>query len=147
MDCYSVSLHDFFFGFFFFLVFFIIFSIFYMIFSKIIFVDFNFFLYWAGWKFSFVLFFFETPWIATVFLYIIFFVMIFFKIIFVDFIFLMLSWLRITIVDFLTKHYRLLQCFPAWFFFSFHFFCYNFFQNYLCRFYFSNIELVKNLVL
>jgi len=32
------------------------------------------------------------------------------------------------------------------FFLSF-FFCYDFFQNYLCRFYFFNIELVENLVL
>jgi hypothetical protein len=40
----------------------------------------------------------------------------------------------------------LLQCFPAWFFFLL-VFCYNFFQNLLCSFYFLNINLVKNLAL
>jgi hypothetical protein len=59
--------------------------------------------------------------------------------------FLILSWLRITTVDFLMKYYRLLQCFPAWFFFFF--FCYDFFQKKFCLFYFLNIKLVKNLVL
>ena len=56
--------------------------------------------------------------------------------------FLILSWLRITIVYFLTKHYRLLQCFLI--FFSFCFFM-NLFLNYLCLFYFFNVKLVKNL--
>ena len=84
--------------------------------------------------------------------------------------FLILSWLKITTVDFLIKHYRLLQCFPAYFF-SFRFFifskiifvdffkywtgwelqlyissqniidCYNVFLNDF------NIELVENLTL
>jgi hypothetical protein len=45
--------------------------------------------------------------------------------------FLTLRCLRITTLDFLIKHYRLLQCFPAKFFFLL-FFCYDFFQNYLC---------------
>jgi hypothetical protein len=69
------------------------------------------------------------------------FFMIFSKIIFIDFIFLILSWLRITIVYFLTKHYRLLQCFLI--FFSF--FLMNLFLNYFCLFYFFNVKLVKNL--
>jgi hypothetical protein len=56
--------------------------------------------------------------------------------------FLILSWLKITTVDFLMKHYRLLQFFPAWFFLLL-FFC-DIFQNFLCWFYFVNIELVEN---
>jgi hypothetical protein len=48
-----------------------------------------------------------------------------FKIVFVNFIFLILNWLRIIIVYFNMKHYRLLQCFPAWFF-SFCFFMFFF---------------------
>jgi hypothetical protein len=35
-----------------------------------------------------------------------------------------LSWLRITTVYFLTKHYRLLQCFPTWFFSLSFFLCF-----------------------
>jgi hypothetical protein len=43
--------------------------------------------------------------------------MIFFKIVFIDFIIFILSWLKITTVDFLMKYYRLLQCFLHDFFF------------------------------
>ena len=60
--------------------------------------------------------------------------------------FLILSWLRITTVDFLMKHYRLLQCFHACFF-SLSVFFYDFFQNFLCSFNFLNINLVENLAL
>jgi len=88
----------------FFFLFFMIF-VFYMIFSKL-----SLLLY---------IFFFKTLWIATVIPHIFF--MNFFKIVFFNFIFLILSWLRITTVYFLMKYYRLLQCFPAWFF-SFCFF-------------------------
>jgi hypothetical protein len=49
--------------------------------------------------------------------------------------------LRITVVTFLTKQCGLLQCFPTWFFF------YDFVQNFICQFYFFNMELVENLVL
>jgi len=69
-----------------------------------------------------------------------FFIMIFFKIIFVDFIFLILSWLRIIITirlnhvgNTLNFHYKTLwiaKLFPYMVFF-----CYDFFQNYFCRFY------------
>ena len=79
--------------------------------------------------------------------------MIFSKIIFVDFIFLILSWLKITTIVFLTKHCGLLQCFSTWvffllfLFFLFLFFYMIFFQNCLCCFYFFNIKLVENLAL
>jgi hypothetical protein len=56
--------------------------------------------------------------------YIFFFVMNVFKIVFINFIFLILSWLRITTVYFLTKYYRLLQCFLTWFFFLSFFLCF-----------------------
>jgi len=52
-----------------------------------------------------------------------FYLMIYFKIVFVDFIFLILNWLRITIVAFLTKHCELLQCFSILFFLFMIFFC------------------------
>ena len=79
-----------------------------------------------------------------------FFVIFFSKIIFVDFFFFILSWLEFnfviklnhvgeSIIVFLTKHCGLLQLLSTWFFFS-----YNFFQNYLCQFYFFNIELFDN---
>jgi len=70
-------------------------------------------------------------WIATIIPHMIFFVMIFFKIVFVNFIFLILSWLRITTVYFLKKHYKLLRLF------------YIYFLNYLC----SNIINYNNLSL
>jgi len=55
---------------------------FFCFFFRIVFVDFIFFYYWAGWEFSFLVFFFETLWVATVFPR-----MVFFRIIFVDFFF------------------------------------------------------------
>jgi hypothetical protein len=69
----------------------------------------------------------------------------FFKLSLLILLFLILSWLRITTVDFLMKYYRLLHCFLAWFFFLSFF--YDFFQNYFFRFYFFNIKLLVNLVL
>jgi len=80
-----------------------------------------------------------------------YFFMIFSKIIVVDFTFLIISWLRIITITFLTKHSGLLQYFSKWFFcffmiFFFWFFWF-FFQNSLCRFYFFNIELIENLAL
>ena len=64
--------------------------------------------------------------------------MIFSKIIFVDFIFLILSWLEFSFVIFLKNT---VGCYNI----SLHgFFCYDFFQNCICRFYFFNIELVEN---
>jgi hypothetical protein len=96
-----------------------------------------FFSYWAGWEFSFTFFFYKTLWIATVLPHMIFFCYDFFsKLSLLILLFLILSWLRITTVDFLMKHYRLLQCFSAWFFFPFIFFCYYCFQNFLCWFIF-----------
>ena len=79
-----------------------------------------FFSYWAGWEFSFVFFFFKTMWIATVFPRMILFLLwCFSKLSLSILLFLILSWLRIITIDFFMKHYRLLQCFPAWFFFVF----------------------------
>jgi hypothetical protein len=52
--------------------------------------------------------------------------------------FLILSWLRITTLDFLMKHYRLLQCFATWFFFMI-------FSKLSLLIFFFNIKLVKNL--
>ena len=100
-------------------------------------------------------------WIATVFFPHGFFMFFFSKFIFINFIFLILSWLRSTItsetkscgeniVAFHTKHCGLLQFFLTWFFSSFFcvfFFCNNFLQNYLCWFFFFNIQLIENLVL
>ena len=57
---------------------------------------------------------------------------LFFKIIFVNFFY-------IELVENLTL------TFPTCFFSPF--FCYNFFKNYLCRFYFFNIKLIENLAL
>jgi hypothetical protein len=79
-----------------------------------------------------------------VFLHIVFFfVMVFFKIV-CRFYFLILSWLIITIVVFLTKYYGLIKCFLTCLLFLFF---YEFFQNFIYRFYFFNIELGKNLAL
>jgi len=77
------------------------------------------------------------------------------KIIFVNFIWLILNWLKIITIAFLTKYCGLLQCFLIWFsflcfFFVLIFLCcffYDFSQNCLYWFYFLNIELFKNLVL
>ena len=71
------------------------------------------------------------------FLFLVFVLLFFFIKLSLSIFFLILSWLRIKICNFSSlKHCELLQCFPMWFF-------YDFFQNYLCRFFF-NIELVKN---
>jgi len=51
-----------------------------------------------------------------------------------------------TTVDFLMKYYRLLQCFPAWFFFPFIFFIMIFSKIIFVDFFF-NIKLVENLTL
>ena len=87
----------------------------------------------------------KTLWIATIFPHmfffsffcVFFFVMIFSKIIFVDFIFLILSWLEFSFVIFF-KTLWVATVFPYMVFF------YDFFQNFLCWFYFFNIELVEN---
>jgi hypothetical protein len=84
-------------------LFFMIIFVFLMIFSTIVFVDFFFNIELV----ENLTFFCKTLWIATVFPHMVF-LWFFFKIIFVDFIFLILSWLRITIVAFLIKHYGLL---------------------------------------
>jgi hypothetical protein len=63
----------------------------------------------------------------------------FFKIVFIDFIIFNIEPVK-------NYNYRLLQYFPTWFF-SFRFFCYDFFQNFLYSFYFLNIKLIKNLIL
>ena len=112
-----------------------------------------FFSYWAGWEFSFIVFFFKTPWIATVFSHMIFLLWFFSKLSLSILLFLILNWLRITIRDFLIKHYRLLQCFPAWFFFLLFFLWFfsklslsilfflilSSLRIYLCRFLLENI--------
>jgi hypothetical protein len=62
-------------------------------------------------------------WIATLFSHMIFFfVMIFLKLSLSILLFLILSWLRITTLEFLMKHYRFLQFFPTWLFFFLFFF-------------------------
>jgi hypothetical protein len=92
-------------------------------------------------------------WIATVFPpYSFYFFMIFSKIIVVNFTFLIMRWLRIITITFLTKHSGLLQYFSKWFFFVFLWYLFFgfflfFFQNSLCRFYIFNIELIENLAL
>jgi len=56
---------------------------------------------------------------------------------------------NLVLLFFCFKHYGLLRCVVTCFF-SFFFvfsFLYDFFQNYFCRFYFFNIELIKNLAL
>jgi hypothetical protein len=74
---------------------FLFYFIFFNFFSKL-FLSILFFYYWAGWKFSFLVFFFKTLWIAIVFPHKVFFndfFVFFFRIIFVDFFFI-LSWLK-----------------------------------------------------
>jgi hypothetical protein len=78
-----------------------------------------------------------------------FFVIFFFKIIFINFIFLILNWLEFSFVIklnhvgkiMLLSSQNTVDChsvFPPGFFSLW------FFQNYLCQFYFFNIELVEN---
>jgi hypothetical protein len=67
--------------------------------------------------------------------------MIFLKLYLSILLFLILSWLRITTVNFLMKHYRLLQYFPAWFFLLW------FFLKKILFILFLNINLIKNLTL
>jgi hypothetical protein len=78
-----------------------------------------------------------------------FFAIFFFKIIFIDFIFLILNWLEFSFViklnhvgkAMLLSSQNTVDCrsvFPRGFFSLW------FFQNYLCQFYFFNIELVEN---
>jgi len=94
----------------------VIFLFFYEFFLKLS-LSILFFLYWTGWEFSFVVFFFKTMWITTVFPHmIVFFVMILVKIIFINFMIFNIELLIITILNFLMKRYKLLQCFPALFF-------------------------------
>jgi hypothetical protein len=94
------------------------FSFFYYFFSRIVFVDF--FLYWAGWEFSFVVFSLKQCGLLQCY-FTWFFLWFFSKLSLSILLFLILSWLRITTLNFLMKHYRLLQCFPVWFFFPFSF--------------------------
>jgi len=84
-------------------------------------------------NFALYFFFFKTLWITTLIPHI-FFLWIFSKLS-VNFIFLILSWLTITTVYFLTRHYRLLQCFPTWFFSFF----YVFFLKLFLYFFLENI--------
>ena len=134
MNCYSVSPHSFFcYGFFQ--------NYFSILFFNIELVD-N---YNCGFSH-------KTLWIATVFPHMFFFLffMNFSKILFFDFSFLISSWLRIQLCYFFSlKRCGLLRCFLTRLFFHFFMFSflYDFFQNCLCRFYFLNIELIKNLVL
>jgi hypothetical protein len=119
MDYYNVSLHDFFFM--------------------------TFFLFFFQndlCQFCFVIVFFKTLWIVTIFIHMVLFCYsvfpyVFFSKLSLSNFFLILSWLRITIVDFPT-------CFFPKIFSSFFLF---FFQNFFCWFYFFNMELVENLAL
>ena len=111
MDCYGVFPHNF--------------SILFFLFFKIIFDDF--FLYWADWEFSFVIFFFKTLLIATVFFRMILF-LFFYDFLWnylISFYFLIVSWLKIAVticeentVTFLANYCGLLQCFFPYGFFS-----------------------------
>jgi hypothetical protein len=78
-----------------------------------------------------------------------FFIIFFFKIIFVDVIFLILSWLEFNFVIKLNHVGKTLKLSSQntldYYNVSPHsFFSYDFFLNYLCQFYFFNIELVEN---
>jgi len=78
-----------------------------------------------------------------------FFVIFFFKIIFINFIFLILNWLEFSFVIklnhvgkiMLLSSQNTVDCHSV---FPLGFFSLWFFQNYLCQFYFFNIELVEN---
>jgi len=88
LPCYSVSPHVFLID----------------VFFPNIFLSNLFFSYWAGWQFSF--FFLKHRWLLQCFS--IWFFLCFFKLSLSFLLLLILSWLRITAVDFLMKHYRLL---------------------------------------
>jgi hypothetical protein len=141
VDCYCVFPHGF--------------SILFFYFSKLYWLI-LFFQYWADWEFSFVIFFFKTLLIVTVFLRMVFFIFFWWFSLKLSFsiLFFNIELVKNYSYNMWEKHCNFplkllwvaIVFFPTWFFSSFFcvfFFCNIFSQNYLCRFYFFNIKLVR----